>query len=70
MREKIHSRDKQCLNSKLYLQDHQEVANALGKKSYRRSEATLQNRSQVISINTGSVTEEHSFIVTNMLLFL
>lgn len=44
MGEKIHSKDKQYLNSKLYLKDRQQVANALGKKSYLRSEAAFQKK--------------------------
>lgn len=44
MRKKIHSKDKEYLNSKLYLKDHQQVDNTLGNKSYPRSEAASQNR--------------------------
>lgn len=54
MREEIHSKDKQYLNSKPYLKDRQQMVNALGKKSYLTSEGTFQKK-------VSSHQHEHKF---------
>lgn len=44
MRKKTHSKDREYLNSKLYLKDHRQVDNMLGNKSYLRLDAASQNK--------------------------